>query len=402
MKILIVDDDKTMRQVLVNSLASFYQISPFESDNIADAVKLSSENKPALAFVDLQLLNLDNNEHLEALKNAYPEMKIILMSDFAADEKLLEYALSYLNAAQLTKPFRIETLKTIVDKLMFPGGSSEGEEKVAAAPDGSKNEKPKKITTEKKANKKAPIIVIAALAVIFGAYLVIKNYDVAPRDVATEFKNISSILVSGQKIFLSDWTTQNVAVYEIGGEQNQPSMLKQDLSQPSGMAVDDMYLWITDSLQGVILQFTLPDLSASIGKLDYIQEYSPPGISPSGIYYDGKQLITHDAQTKKVYFHKSDEKLSVSKSYDMPVDQPCGLTKLGNNYYIADSKTNRIFRFSKEGFNLEKIFFIPEYQSREKKIVAFAGDAESFWIASESGKIYRHKVSELKPVDTAR
>ncbi len=77
-------------------------------------------------------------------------------------------------------------------------------------------------------------------------------------------------------------------------------------------------------------------------------EYRSPGPSPSGLCWDGQNLWSLDAETKRVYRHRMDTNLSVEAVYEfkgIEKERLTGLAWDGENLWTVSRDTNRIHRY---------------------------------------------------------
>lgn len=384
MKVLIIDDEPMMRQVLRRALGGY----PFEISEAGDgktAIDLVKSEKIELVFLDVRLSDMDGAEILVELKRLQPDIKVITLSGFA-DEDIAD-ALARLGANErLTKPFRIDQLKLTIEKVISGtevSPSSESDQVHGAA-------------MKRSAKRKVPVVipVLLAAACLAAVYLIYPRGRVKTTFYVLQPKNISSLAVWRDVLYISDWSEQSVYSYKISKEMKPLRIYRLEGGQPTGIATDGTNLWVADSLQGMLLLY---DLTAPASKdaLIPVKSFSAPGPAPSSLFYDGKNLWSCDSDSRKIYSHDVGT-LKVFKSYDLPSPSHCGLTKVKGSFYIADSKSNKIFKLASDDFALEKILAFPEYEKQTEKIVAFGSDDKSFWSATEGGKVYRHNPSELK------
>jgi len=105
--ILVVDDDPD----LADSIAEALRLAGHEvsvAGNGAEAVKLFAEMKYDLSFVDVRMPVMNGVECFFAVRERYPDAKIVLMTGFK--EPAMEKALSAGALALLHKPFRMEEI----------------------------------------------------------------------------------------------------------------------------------------------------------------------------------------------------------------------------------------------------------------------------------------------------
>ncbi|MCG2722164.1 MAG: sigma-54 dependent transcriptional regulator [Thermodesulfovibrionales bacterium] len=114
MKILIVDDDKNLRKVLVNELSDAgYEVS--QADNGIKAVQLIEKEEQDVLLLDLNMPGMNGMEILKQLRELDIPTEVVILTAYAtvstAVEAMKNGAYDY-----LTKPFQIEELITAVER----------------------------------------------------------------------------------------------------------------------------------------------------------------------------------------------------------------------------------------------------------------------------------------------
>ena len=78
-KILLVDDEKDIREVLVLPLADLgYQI--FEAENGKEALGKFREIQPSIVLTDIKMPGMDGIELLQKIKQENPETEVIMIT----------------------------------------------------------------------------------------------------------------------------------------------------------------------------------------------------------------------------------------------------------------------------------------------------------------------------------
>lgn len=118
MKILIVDDETFLREELKDSLERVAPSNEYsEADNFDSAVKLLSENRFDIAFLDIQLQGKNGLAIAEAAKRLSPATNIVMVTAFS------EYALDAFKlfvSGYILKPFTDDDLRAVLDNLRTP------------------------------------------------------------------------------------------------------------------------------------------------------------------------------------------------------------------------------------------------------------------------------------------
>lgn len=125
MKILVVDDVRSMRNVLMYMLSSLGYNNLFEASNGIEALKLLRTNDFDLLITDLHMPNLDGKQLLQQVRKdeKLSSLPVIMASSEDDRSKVLEIIAEDVTAF-MVKPFNITTLKRQLHRL-------EQQEKVA-------------------------------------------------------------------------------------------------------------------------------------------------------------------------------------------------------------------------------------------------------------------------------
>ena len=114
-KILVVDDDADMRQMLLCALDPLGEISA--AANGVDAVRLIKSRKPNLMLLDVAMPEMNGLEVLHAARELQPNIVVVMLtgeSDLAIAKKALELgARTY-----ITKPFDMDVVSGVVVRLL--------------------------------------------------------------------------------------------------------------------------------------------------------------------------------------------------------------------------------------------------------------------------------------------
>ena len=114
-KILVVDDDADMRQMLLCALDPLGEISA--AANGVDAVRLIKSRKPNLMLLDVAMPEMNGLEVLHAARELQPNIVVVMLtgeSDLAIAKKALELgARTY-----ITKPFDMDVVSGEVVRLL--------------------------------------------------------------------------------------------------------------------------------------------------------------------------------------------------------------------------------------------------------------------------------------------
>jgi len=115
LKILIADDSAFMRSIIKNVLSQNGVTDIIEASDGAEAVKKYSENKPGLTFMDIMMPNKTGLEALKEIMAADQSAKVVMCTS-VGQEKIVSEAVEYGATDFVTKPFKPEDIKEVIDK----------------------------------------------------------------------------------------------------------------------------------------------------------------------------------------------------------------------------------------------------------------------------------------------
>ncbi|RLI20765.1 hypothetical protein DRO54_05385 [Candidatus Bathyarchaeota archaeon] len=115
-RILIVDDDESIREVLTSILTDEGYIVDAVSTG-EEAIKATHENFYNLALIDIRLPDMEGTKLLTKLKDTVPKMRKIIITGYPTLQNAIE-AVNFGADAYIVKPINMEdALKTIQKQL---------------------------------------------------------------------------------------------------------------------------------------------------------------------------------------------------------------------------------------------------------------------------------------------
>jgi signal transduction histidine kinase len=114
-KILIVDDDSDVRQLLVN-LVSLLGHSPTEAEDGVRGLAAVERSKPDLILADFAMPGMNGADFGKTVRSRFPDMPIVFITGYA-DTDMIESVVGK-NALILRKPFRSFELRAVLDEAM--------------------------------------------------------------------------------------------------------------------------------------------------------------------------------------------------------------------------------------------------------------------------------------------
>lgn len=115
-KILVVDDDEGTRKVLREILSEIGYTVDVAKDGIEAITKAKCENFDA-ALVDIQMPKMNGIDLLKAIKNDNPTVPVVMLTGFPSLDIAIE-AMKKGASDFITKPFKIDQLEIIVNKMI--------------------------------------------------------------------------------------------------------------------------------------------------------------------------------------------------------------------------------------------------------------------------------------------
>ena len=112
--VLLIDDDESMRRVMEYTLlqAGYRVLTASDGE---EGVRLFRQARPPVLITDIQMPGLSGYDVLRTVKEENADTLVIVVTAFGTVEKAVE-AMKLGAYDCLTKPFKTEELKTIVEK----------------------------------------------------------------------------------------------------------------------------------------------------------------------------------------------------------------------------------------------------------------------------------------------
>ncbi|MDH5201951.1 MAG: sigma-54 dependent transcriptional regulator [Nitrospirota bacterium] len=114
MKILVAEDDKNLRKVLRNELSDA-GLNVDETDNGIDAIEILKKDEYHVVLLDLKMPGLSGMDVLKEIKALDVPIEVVVLTAHASVSSAVE-AMKLGAYDYLTKPFKIEELKVIIEK----------------------------------------------------------------------------------------------------------------------------------------------------------------------------------------------------------------------------------------------------------------------------------------------
>ena len=114
-KILLVDDEKDIREIVHLSLADMgYQVLEAEDGN--EALRLFRDTQPPIVLTDIKMPNMDGIELLQKIKHENPETEVVMITGHG-DINLAIKSLKYEATDFITKPINVNVLEIALQRV---------------------------------------------------------------------------------------------------------------------------------------------------------------------------------------------------------------------------------------------------------------------------------------------
>ena len=123
MKILLVDDSRTIRNIQKNVLAQLGYTDVLEAADGVEALKVLNEDRPDLMLVDWNMPNMDGLSLVKAVREKDKSLSIIMCTTEAEKGRVLEAIKAGVNN-YVVKPFTAETLAEKIEQTLAKVGAA--------------------------------------------------------------------------------------------------------------------------------------------------------------------------------------------------------------------------------------------------------------------------------------
>jgi DNA-binding response OmpR family regulator len=123
--------------------------------------------------------------------------------------------------------------------------------------------------------------------------------------------------------------------------------------------------------------------------------FEPPGPRTVGLCYDGLYIWSADAETKRIYKHLPDDRLSVLESYPYPGRIPSAIACDASDFWSLDESSGELLRHdAKRPDLLLGRWLLPQYSSHVWRPTGLAHEGSVFWSVAEKkegegGRLFR-------------
>lgn len=116
LKVIVVDDEESMRFILKKALSRFPNVSIIgETSNGKDAVNLVEKLKPDGVFMDVEMPNMDGIEAAKLMLDIQPKIMLIFITAY---QQYMPQAFELYAFDYMVKPFKLERLNQTVKRMI--------------------------------------------------------------------------------------------------------------------------------------------------------------------------------------------------------------------------------------------------------------------------------------------
>jgi CheY-like chemotaxis protein len=376
-RILVVDDEKEMRETLVSLLQEegFEAVEAFDGNSCLEIVKKIHID---LILLDIRMPVKDGIDVLAEIKKI-KDIPVIMVTGYgttkAAVESMKLGAFDFIE-----KPFNNFELINMIKKALATYKPEEVK-KYHLTPTVYKKVIPYKLLL--------PLLGVFVICLLLFFFFIKKEEEIKAYPVS--FSHPSSIAYDGKYFWISDWINQQIYQYKLEKEFILVKTYNLPGKHITGIAIGKNVLFTCDPEQKKIYRHKFDDV------LSVISSSSSPGPQPSGLFFDGKYLWSCDALEHKIYKHMDDKDLTVVDQFPSPGTHPTGIYINKKYIYSVDAMTKKIYKHEMDKLLSIKEQYVLPPGIEDISVFTFVND--SIFISAENlSKIYRFKVSKLIPV----
>ena len=124
MKIMLVDDSRTIRNIQKNVLKQIGHTDLVEAEDGVVALRLFAEQVPDLMLVDWNMPNMDGITLIRKIRETNKSVPIIMCTTEAEKSRILEAIKAGVNN-YIVKPFSVESLQEKIEQTMSKIGAAQ-------------------------------------------------------------------------------------------------------------------------------------------------------------------------------------------------------------------------------------------------------------------------------------
>ncbi len=117
MKVMLVDDSRTIRNIQKNVLSQLGHTDILEAGDGVEALKILEKDTPDLMLVDWNMPNMDGITLVRKVRETNKKTPIIMCTTEAQKDRVIEAIKAGVNN-YVVKPFNVESLSEKIDQTM--------------------------------------------------------------------------------------------------------------------------------------------------------------------------------------------------------------------------------------------------------------------------------------------
>ncbi|HNO80201.1 MAG TPA: response regulator [Phycisphaerae bacterium] len=117
MKVMLVDDSRTIRNIQKNVLSQLGHTDILEAGDGVEALKILEKETPDLMLVDWNMPNMDGITLVRKVRETNKKTPIIMCTTEAQKDRVIEAIKAGVNN-YVVKPFNVESLSEKIDQTM--------------------------------------------------------------------------------------------------------------------------------------------------------------------------------------------------------------------------------------------------------------------------------------------
>ncbi len=123
MKILLVDDSRTIRNIQKNTLAGMGHTEVLEAADGVEALAVLAAQRPDLVLVDWNMPNMDGITLIRKVRETDQTLPMIMVTTEAEKTRVMEALKAGVNN-YVVKPFTAQTLEEKIEQTMAKAGAA--------------------------------------------------------------------------------------------------------------------------------------------------------------------------------------------------------------------------------------------------------------------------------------
>lgn len=121
-KLLIVDDDELFSEIFKEMLEDWF-LYIYIADNAKEALDVLGDVPFDLVITDIEMPEMDGTQLCHEIKKRFPHQDLVVASSHSSEPYLIKLLTADIQG-YLKKPFKLETLKKVLENIYIPKGAT--------------------------------------------------------------------------------------------------------------------------------------------------------------------------------------------------------------------------------------------------------------------------------------